>query len=83
MSPCSRRDSAEYLALNASAAPKKKAKKEEVKAGPPKKIDALMDLIRKHPTDKLLVFSRYENPFRSMHEKLQEMNVKVETVKGN
>lgn len=71
------------LLVNVSAKPQKKTKKEEVKMGPPKKIDALMNLIKTHPNDKFLVFSRYENPFRSMYEKLQELNVKVETVKGN
>jgi hypothetical protein len=60
-----------------------KAKKEELSQGPPKKIEALMDLIKKHPKDKFLVFSRYENPFRMMQERLETDNIKVETVKGN
>jgi SNF2 family DNA or RNA helicase len=72
------------LLINVAAkTPQKKSKYQDVKTGPPKKIDALMNLIQKHPNDKFLVFSRYENPFRPMFEKLQELNVKVETVKGN
>lgn len=58
----------------------KDAKKENV---PPKKIDALLDLIRKNPNDKFLVFSRYENPFRQMQERLETDQIQVQTVKGN
>jgi len=62
-------------------APKKKKQPEP--AGPPKKIDALMDLIKKHPNDKFLVFSRYENPFQMMYERLAADSVTVQTVKGS
>jgi superfamily II DNA/RNA helicase len=61
----------------------KKLKEEEAVAGPPKKIDALLNLIKKHPKDKFLVFSRYENPFRAMQESLESDNIQVQTVKGN
>ncbi len=61
----------------------KKAKKEELPQGPPKKIDALLNLIKGHPKDKFLVFSRYENPFRAMQERLESDNIQVQTVKGN
>lgn len=72
------------LLVNVSQnAPILNKKKEEVKKGPPKKIDALMDLIIQHPKDKFLVFSRYENPFRTMADKMVTNNIKVETVKGN
>lgn len=64
-------------------APTKKQKKEEPTVGPPKKIDALLNLIKKHPKDKFLVFSRYENPFRAMQERLESDNIQVQTVKGN
>ena len=49
----------------------------------PKKIDALLNLIRSHPTDRFLVFSRYENPFRLMQDTLEAERITVETVKGN
>lgn len=62
---------------------KKETKKEETPLGPPKKIEALMNLIKKHPKEKFLVFSRYENPFRTMQERLEADNVKVQTLKGN
>jgi len=58
-------------------------KEEAITNGRPKKIEALLDLIKKHPKDKFLVFSRYENPFRTMQERLESDNIKVETVKGN
>jgi hypothetical protein len=61
----------------------KKKKEEEKEKGPPKKIDALMKLIKEHPKDKFLVFSRYENPFRMMQERLETDNIQVQTVKGN
>ncbi len=60
-----------------------KKKTQEVAKGPPKKIDALLELIQKHPKDKFLVFSRYENPFRMMQERLETDNIQVQTVKGN
>ena len=50
---------------------------------PPKKIDALLNLIRSKPNDRFLVFSRYENPFRMMQETLEAERITVETVKGN
>lgn len=64
---------------------KPKIKKEEMNtpSGPPKKIEALMNLIKKHPNDKFLVFSRYENPFRTMQERLETDNIQVQTLKGN
>ena len=64
------------------AQPEKK-KVQEVVKGPPKKIDALFDLIQKNPKDKFLIFSRYENPFRMMQERLEAGNIQVQTVKGN
>lgn len=64
------------------AKPKTK-KKEEQPSGPPKKIDALLNLIKKNPKEKFLVFSRYENPFRTMQERLESDNIQVQTVKGN
>jgi hypothetical protein len=63
--------------------PSKKKKEEPKQVGPPKKIEALLELIKKHPKDKFLVFSRYENPFRTMQERLELDQIKVETVKGN
>ncbi len=62
----------------------KKSKKEvKTQAGPPKKIDALVNLIRSKPNDKFLVFSRYENPFRQMQNRLESDEIQVQTVKGN
>jgi SNF2 family DNA or RNA helicase len=62
----------------------KKPKKEAKKANtPPKKLDALLELIRNNPQDKFLIFSRYENPFRQMQERLETDNIQVQTVKGN
>lgn len=61
----------------------KKQKKEEPHTGPPKKIEALLSLIKKNPKEKFLVFSRYENPFRTMQERLESDNIQVQTVKGN
>jgi hypothetical protein len=67
-----------------SVSEKKQVKnKVELPKAPPKKIDALLDLLRKHPKDKFLVFSRYENPFRMMSERLETDNISVQTVKGN
>jgi hypothetical protein len=63
-------------------APKRK-KKDEAPKGPPRKIDALLTLIKENPKEKFLVFSRYENPFRQMQERLEFENIKVESVKGN
>lgn len=62
---------------------KKPKKEQKQEATPPKKIDALIDLIQKNPKDKFLVFSRYENPFRHMQERLETGNIQVQTVKGN
>jgi SNF2 family DNA or RNA helicase len=62
---------------------KQKKKEEPLAVGPPKKIEALLNLIKKNPKDKFLVFSRYENPFRTMQERLELDQIKVETVKGN
>ena len=62
----------------------KKVKKEmKHEALPPKKIDALVELIRSNPNDKFLVFSRYENPFRHMQTRLESDEIQVQTVKGN
>lgn len=58
-------------------------KKQPISKGPPKKFEALFDLIRKNPSEKFLVFSRYENPFRMMQEKLEAENIKVQMLKGN
>jgi hypothetical protein len=63
--------------------PATKKKSEEPVKSKPKKIDALLDLIKKNPKDKFLVFSRYENPFRMMQERLETDQVKVQAVKGN
>ena len=49
----------------------------------PKKLEALVELLRKNPRDKFLVFSRYENPFRMMQETLETDNITVQSVKGN
>ena len=68
----------------ASVSETKQVKKEvKVIAARPKKIDALVDLIRSNPTDKFLVFSRYENPFRHMQTRLESDEIQVQTVKGN
>lgn len=61
----------------------KKVDKKNTVIGPPKKIDALLKLLRENPTDKFLVFSRYENPFSMMQERLVNENVTVKTLKGN
>jgi SNF2 family DNA or RNA helicase len=63
--------------------PTTKKKAPVAEKGPPKKIDALMNLIVDHPNDKFLVFSRYENPFQLMQERLTEKKISVQTVKGS
>jgi len=63
--------------------PLNKKKATVIEKGPPKKIDALMNLIVDHPNDKFLVFSRYENPFQLMQERLLEKKISVQTVKGS
>ncbi len=76
---------AQILPNKLSSVSETKQSKKEVKAvaGPPKKIEALVNLIRSKPNDKFLVFSRYENPFRQMQDRLESDQIQVQTVKGN
>ncbi len=48
-----------------------------------KKADALLDFIQKNPTARILVFSRYENPFAGLAMKCIEAGIQVDVLKGN
>lgn len=48
-----------------------------------RKPDALLDFIIKNPEAKILVFSRYENPFATLSEKCQKAGINVFVLKGN
>jgi SNF2 family DNA or RNA helicase len=48
-----------------------------------RKPDALLDFIIKNPTAKMLVFSRYENPFATLSAKCEEAGINVFILKGN
>lgn len=54
-------------------------------AGPAllKKPDALLKIIKDNPTGKIIVFSRYENPFISIVRELTNEGVAVEMVRGS
>jgi len=48
-----------------------------------RKPDALLDFIIKNPKAKILVFSRYENPFATLSMKCEEAGINVFILKGN
>lgn len=48
-----------------------------------KKTEQLLELIRKNPRGKFLVFSRYDNPFTQISQEIETMNIAVKQVKGN
>jgi len=62
---------------------KPKKKKEVIKNQLMRKPDALLDFIIKNPTAKILVFSRYENPFATLSLKCAESGIGVFVLKGN
>ena len=48
-----------------------------------RKPEALLDFIIKNPNAKILVFSRYENPFATLSLKCAEVGIGVFVLKGN
>ena len=60
-----------------------KVKKSEKKIQLPRKPEALLDFLLKNPTAKVLVFSRYENPFAILSTKCEESGIGVFILKGN
>jgi SNF2 family DNA or RNA helicase len=68
--------------IHVSETPNKQPKKKET----PKllrKPEALLDYIVKNPTAKVLVFSRYENPFAILSTRCEEAGIQVQVLKGN
>jgi SNF2 family DNA or RNA helicase len=49
----------------------------------PKKKVALLNVIKHMPQGKFLVFNRYDNPFLEIEGALNELNIKVASVRGN
>jgi SNF2 family DNA or RNA helicase len=62
---------------------KKPTKEKKTKQIYLRKPDALLDFIIKNPTAKILVFSRYENPFATLSAKCEEAGINVFILKGN
>jgi SNF2 family DNA or RNA helicase len=60
-----------------------KVKKNEKKIQLPRKPEALLEFLLKNPTAKVLVFSRYENPFAILSSKCEESGIGVFILKGN
>jgi SNF2 family DNA or RNA helicase len=58
-------------------------KKKDNKLILPRKPDALLDFILSNPKAKVLVFSRYENPFATLSSRCEEAGVGVFVLKGN
>jgi SNF2 family DNA or RNA helicase len=48
-----------------------------------KKPEALLDLFKKNPDGRFLIFSRYDNPFTTIEESVSTMGIKVSQLKGN
>ncbi len=48
-----------------------------------RKPEALLEYIIKNPAAKVLVFSRYENPFALLSSRCEEAGIKVQVLKGN
>jgi len=61
----------------------KKSKKEVKKSKNPRKPDALLNLIMTNPDARILVFSRYENPFVTLSSAIENSGVSVQVLKGN
>ena len=55
----------------------------EEKEKEPMKKDALFNIIKENPNGKFLVFSRYDNPFIQIAEKMNTMDINVKELKGN
>lgn len=49
----------------------------------PTKIEALLNIIKSNPMGKFLIFSKYDNPFDDLENKLSELNMRVKHLKGN
>ena len=49
----------------------------------PKKHEALMQIFKENPAGRFLVFSRYDNPFTEVEQRLAGLGVKVRQLKGN
>jgi SNF2 family DNA or RNA helicase len=49
----------------------------------PTKIEALLNIIKSNPMGKFLIFSKYDNPFDNLENKLSELNMRVKHLKGN
>jgi SNF2 family DNA or RNA helicase len=62
---------------------KKPTKEKKTKQVYLRKPDALLDFIIKNPQAKILVFSRYENPFATLSMKCEEAGINVFILKGN
>jgi hypothetical protein len=49
----------------------------------PKKHEALMQIFKENPEGRFLVFSRYDNPFIEVEQRLASLGMKVRQLKGN
>ncbi len=64
----------------------KKADRQEQQAAPAQQLSKsqqLLQILQDNPTGKILVFSRYENPFYEIQQELQQHNITVAIVQGN
>jgi hypothetical protein len=52
-------------------------------AQPLKKNEQLVDILKKNPNGRFLVFSRYDNPFIQIQQEIEQMNFTVKQVRGN
>jgi chaperonin cofactor prefoldin len=50
---------------------------------PLKKTDQLLELLKENRNGKFLVFSRYDNPFASLTQEIEALNIRVKQVAGN
>ena len=51
---------------------------------PPRKNEALMQILKENPTGKFLVFSRYDNPFESIETTINDTtDIRIKYLKGN
>lgn len=49
----------------------------------PKKHDALMQIFKENPAGRFLIFSRYDNPFIEVEQRMASLGMKVRQLKGN
>jgi hypothetical protein len=49
----------------------------------PKKHDALLKLLADNPKGRFLIFSRYDNPFNAIEKSVEDLGIKVRSLKGS